>query len=264
MRKTALTLAVSSALLGAALPVAAADLSGNVGFTTDYYFRGQTQTWHKPAVQGGVDLTNIGPGFYVGTWASNISGNQFAGGSAEWDIYGGYNGKINDDLSWTVGLLGYYYPGADWNKTQPAPVANEDYDTVEWNAGLTWKWLSLKYSRTLTDFFGANTKTGYTSGSKGSNYLDLSANIPLPQDFSLGLHYGRQDVKTSIVGVPNLDWHDYKFSLTKAFKDNWSVSAAYVKGSNSAVYGNVASVGANTGNEDIRKGKLLLSVSKTF
>src|ERR1700751_3732521 len=47
-------------------------LTANVGFFSEYVFRGIEQTGGKPAVQGGFDYTHPS-GFYVGTWASNIS-----------------------------------------------------------------------------------------------------------------------------------------------------------------------------------------------
>ena len=83
-------------------------------------------------------------------------------------------------------------------RTPHPPVADQTYNTEEVNAGVSWKWVSLKLSSTISDFFGANTKTGYTSGSSGSTYLDLTANVPLPNDFTLLLHAGRQDVKTKL------------------------------------------------------------------
>ena len=87
-------------------PKASYALTANVFLVSDYFFRGITQTWGEPAIRGGADFVHDS-GFYVGTWASNVSGNQFAGGSIEWDFYGGYNYKINDDFSAGAGL--YYY-----------------------------------------------------------------------------------------------------------------------------------------------------------
>ena len=63
---------------------------------TDYYFRGLTQTWGGPAIQGGFDVSHTS-GLYAGFWASNVSGNQYAGGSLETDWYGGYNYKLGED-----------------------------------------------------------------------------------------------------------------------------------------------------------------------
>ncbi|MGC2165225.1 MAG: TorF family putative porin, partial [Gallionella sp.] len=78
--------------------------TGNVGFTTDYTFRGISQNYRSPAVQGGFDYAHSS-GFYAGTWASNVSGNQYTNTSMEWDWYAGYNGKVNDDLAYNVGLV---------------------------------------------------------------------------------------------------------------------------------------------------------------
>lgn len=44
-------------------------VTANVGVTTDYVFRGITQTSHNAALQGGVDYAHSS-GFYVGLWGS--------------------------------------------------------------------------------------------------------------------------------------------------------------------------------------------------
>ena len=46
--------------------------TSNIGFVSDYYFRGISQSWHKPAVQGGFDLAHSS-GFYAGIWGSNVT-----------------------------------------------------------------------------------------------------------------------------------------------------------------------------------------------
>lgn len=80
--------------------------TANINLVSQYRFRGIDQTWGKPAVQGGADLS-LANGVYAGVWASNVSGNSYPGGSLELDYYAGYNGKINDDFSWTAGGYGY-------------------------------------------------------------------------------------------------------------------------------------------------------------
>jgi len=77
----------------------------NINLVSDYRFRGIDQTWGKPAVQGGADLT-LANGIYAGVWASNVSGNSYSGGSLETDWYAGYNGKFSDDFGYTVGGYG--------------------------------------------------------------------------------------------------------------------------------------------------------------
>ena len=97
-----------AALMGSALTAAAADVAGNVTLATDYRFRGisQLKGQFSPAIQGGFDFaTDIG--FYIGTWASNVN---FDEGAIETDVYGGFKGKINDDLAYDIGVLYYGYP----------------------------------------------------------------------------------------------------------------------------------------------------------
>ena len=135
----------------AALPAAHAEgdtATANVNIVSDYRFRGIDQTWGQPAVQAGADWSGAN-GLYTGTWLSNVSGNSYPGSSLELDLYAGYNGKVGDDWTWTVGAYGYLYPGANYSHSAcpsaafPAcPVPSQRLDTLEINAGFGWKWLS--------------------------------------------------------------------------------------------------------------------------
>src|SRR6478735_10311607 len=97
--------ALGSGLAQAQAPAAPASphtLTGNMGFFSQYIFRGLTQTNRDPALQGGFDYAHKS-GFYAGTWASNISwlkdGQPPAyrsGGSLEWDFYGGWKPTFGD------------------------------------------------------------------------------------------------------------------------------------------------------------------------
>ena len=71
-----------------------------------------TQTWGRPAIQGGADFVHDS-GLCVETWASNVSGNQYAGGSMESDLYGGYSYQISDDFTVGARLYYYCYPGTN-------------------------------------------------------------------------------------------------------------------------------------------------------
>jgi uncharacterized protein (TIGR02001 family) len=91
-------------------------LSANVGLTTDYVFRGFSQTAEGPAVQGGFDAT-CGM-FYAGVWASSL---DFAGSSdvnatgfdasVEMDWYAGVKPKTGP-ITWDLGVIYYSYPNA--------------------------------------------------------------------------------------------------------------------------------------------------------
>lgn len=255
--------------MAADAPASPHTFTSNVALVSNYIFRGLSQTFGKPAIQGGMDYAHAN-GLYAGVWGSSISSQQYAGGNTELDYYFGYNGKLAGDWGWTVGFYGYYYPGANYENALPAGTyPDQAYDTQELNAGVSWKWVSLKLSSTSGDFFGANTKTGYTSGSSGSTYLDLTANMPLPNDFTLLLHVGQQDVKTKLAtanaaGATNPDYTDYKIGISKAFKDGWTVGLAHSKASNSSYYDKTAGAMDSTKTHDLGSGVTVLSVSRTF
>lgn len=189
-------LALTAAVL--CLPaVALADVAYNAGLTTDYRYRGISQTRLKPTLQGGVDFS--GGGFYLGAWASGIKWVKDGGGDAsfELDLYGGYKGEIQKGLGYDVGLLSYQYPG---NKLNPSANTTEIY------AALSAGPVTAKYSHSLGNLFGF-------ANSKGSGYLDLSASIELPGDVTLTPHLGHQRVAHN----SSATYTDYSLTLSKDF-----------------------------------------------
>src|SRR5438477_7736364 len=169
-RNSALFLACST-LLGAtasaqtpAAPAATPEhtFTANVGVFSEYIFRGISQTGGRPAVQGGFDYAHAS-GFYLGTWASNISWLEDFGlynrSSLEWDFYGGYKQNFPGSEDWTydLGVYGYVYPG----RKSPGVF---DVDTWELYGAVGWKWASLKFSYALTDYFGARPNGQKTDG----------------------------------------------------------------------------------------------------
>jgi len=266
------------ALAAACGPVLAAEpappwtFTSNVNLVSDYRFRGIDQTWGRPAVQGGADAVHSS-GFYAGVWGSNVSGNVYPGGNLEFDYYGGYNGKINDDFSFTVGGYGYAYPGANVDKAAcgsaayPAPCSlpSQSFDTFEVNGGVTWKWISYKLSISATDYFGANTKTGYSKGTHGTLYHDITVTVPLPEDWSVTGHVGRTDVKASY-GTINPDYTDWRLTVAKTFAGGWNASLAAVGATNSTFYAPPTG-GLSAANGDTRKlnqTTAVVQVGRTF
>lgn len=101
---------------------AQADFSANVGFASDYYFRGIFQA--KSAAQGGLDFESSG--FYAGVWASEVGGD-IAGDGLEVDGYFGYGFDVGE-VSLSVGFTGYYYTG-DFDDT---------YEELNFSASYGW------------------------------------------------------------------------------------------------------------------------------
>ena len=94
------------ATLVASSSVYASEFSGNIGVTSNYLFRGVTQTVDGPAVSGGLDWEHDS-GFFLGTWSSNIDFGNNDG--AELDLYGGYGGEAGD-FSYSAAYIHYLYP----------------------------------------------------------------------------------------------------------------------------------------------------------
>src|SRR5512134_1234448 len=93
MRKTLIATALAAATtlpgIAAAQGTSPHTVSGNMGIFSDYRFRGISQTFQQPAIQGGIDYSHSS-GFYVGNWNSNVSGISFVDGTIEMDVYGGF------------------------------------------------------------------------------------------------------------------------------------------------------------------------------
>ncbi|MBF0340287.1 MAG: hypothetical protein HQL95_04910 [Magnetococcales bacterium] len=259
----------------ATAPASPHTFTANLGVVNNYIFRGLTQTWDHPAIQGGVDYSHA-TGWYAGMWASSISDKQFADGWAEIDLYGGFNGKLTGDWTWTAGLYGYLYPSANYRDALPAGTYpnSQGYNTLEFNAGLGYKWVSAKVSVALTDYFGANKKTFYTDDSKGTTYLDLTANVPLPEsiftkDVTLPLHAGYTNYTNKLaaataLGGTNPDYADYKVGIAKTFDGGFNVGLSYLYADNGKVYDKVPSVKGGTELKNLGGSNVVLSLTKTF
>lgn len=240
------TLALSLVCAGVCVPQsgftqtgdAASDhtFTGNIGLFSDYRFRAISQTYKEPAVQGGFDYSHSS-GFYLGTWASNVSGNLYMNGAGmEWDFYGGYKFSPLKDLIIDMGAYEYYYPGAHFNDEHKTK-----YNNTELYIGATYQWFSVKYWHAVTDYFGVNEDTygGYApivdrhgttdpaqalpgdrGDSKGSSYIDLNASFTVADKTTLGLHAGHLNV----VNYGELNYTDYKISLARDF--GWATLTA--------------------------------------
>ena len=213
------------------------EVSFNAALTSDYRYRGLSQSRLDPAVQGGADYVHNPTGLYVGTWLSSIKWTKDLGGSGnvEWDIYGGKRGNLSADITYDVGGLYYFYPD---NGLRPNANTFELYGQLGYGPAY------VKYSHSLTNLFG-------TADSKGSGYLDIGANVDVGGGFMLNLHAGHQEVRHNSA----VSYTDYKIGVTKDL-GVCSVALAYVKANTS---GYLSPSGENLG-----KSAALLSVSKTF
>ncbi len=236
----ALTLAMGACAAPAFAETATPDhaLSFNAAVTSDYRYRGISQSRAKPALQGGADYSHAPTGLYAGVWASTIKWTKDLGGdgSIEIDVYGGKKGELTGGVSYDVGGLYYVYPS---NGLKPSANTFELYGQIGFGPAY------VKYSHSTTNLFG-------TADSKGSGYLDLGANLELAPTVMLNLHAGRQRVAHN--GM--YSYNDYKIGVTKDFGVA-SLAVAMIKTSTDAYVSPVS--GRNLG-----KTGFVATISKTF
>ena len=182
----------------------APQIAWNVATTSDYVFRGVSQTEEEAAISGGVDLTY--GSFYAGAWASNVSFVGDDDTNAEVDLYGGFR---TEAAGWAldIGAVGYLYTN------QPD---NADYDYVE---------LKLAGSRAIgpatvgaavyysPDFFGA--------AEDEATYVEANAAFSPADKWTIGGAVGRQYVSS------DFDYTTWNVGTAYQLTDNLALDLRY-------------------------------------
>jgi uncharacterized protein (TIGR02001 family) len=239
-----------------AAPAPTYTFTGNVTLASEYIFRGIEQTNGKLAIQGGFDYSHTS-GFYLGTWASNISWlsdqaswwGESISAPIELDVYGGFKNTFGGgDWNYDVGVLQYVYPGS-------YPAGFTKPDTTEVYGAIGWKWLSLKYSSVVSShIFGTVTPTG--GDTRGSGYLDLTGTWDLGNGWGASAHVGHQKIKD----YGDASYSDYKIGITKDVgfgTVGLTFTDTNAKGGSGEFYENA--FGRNTG-----KSRAVVSFTKTL
>ncbi|MBK8176390.1 MAG: hypothetical protein IPK66_14320 [Rhodospirillales bacterium] len=177
MINTKQMLPIAVALLAATSPALADEseddvipgtIAGSVALTSDYMFRGISQTDNKPAVQGSLEYS-YDTGFngitpYIGFWGSNVDFNDNNKATVEIDTAFGVRGDLLDTgVSWDLGGLYYAYPGASKSGGQ---ALNYDYWEIPFKLSyspidIVTLGASYYYS---PDFFGSTGTANYING----------------------------------------------------------------------------------------------------
>jgi uncharacterized protein (TIGR02001 family) len=190
--------------------------AGNVGVTSDYVFRGISQSNEEAAIQGGVDFT-CGK-FYAGFWGSSIG----FGNGTEIDLYGGYKtsiGRLNIDL----GFIYYGYPGA---------ASGDNLDYYEFKASANadlWKGGNLGGTVFYSPEYTGNT------GPVTSVEVAFSQALPKVGMFTptFGATVGRSIFSDDInipfdgQGPRDLSYTYWNVGLTLGFLEKWSLDLRY-------------------------------------
>ena len=132
-----LGLACASAWTSPALAIDG--LTANAEITSNYVFRGITQSANRPAVQGGLDYTFRDSGFAVGTWVSSIDFGDHT--PFEWDLYANYDFSLGPVYA-SVGVISYVYVWhgnfGPYTRVEPYIGLSHDFGVFAWSAKAFW------------------------------------------------------------------------------------------------------------------------------
>ncbi len=186
--------------------------SATITGTTDYVFRGISQTKEGPAIQGSFDWSKdfmAGKqkvGLFAGVWASNV---DFADGDQahiEIDYSGGIRTEVNG-VSLEALAIYYNYPNSrnslDYDYIEAGGKVGYDFKIAEVGGTFLWS----------PDFFGGIGDAVYFAG-------DVS--VPLPYKFAVGAHIGRSEFDNS--GAT--DYTDWSISISRPIL-GFDLSVAY-------------------------------------
>lgn len=192
---------IGLAMLASAATVGAAnaETTASVSLTTDYVFRGITQSDGGAAIQGSFDWSN--DQFYAGVWGSSVNFGATAPtetASMELDLYVGWT-PTTGPINWDVSLVGYFYPNGDDEIT-----GGGEMDYFE---GIVGGEIEVAPQLTLggqvaysPEFFG---ETG------DAVYYEINSTYAFSDAFAISGAYGNQDVDAA---------GDY---------DTWNIGGAY-------------------------------------
>jgi uncharacterized protein (TIGR02001 family) len=183
----------------AAEPAAAAEEEGgpvtwSLALTSDYVFRGVTQTDYDPALQAGLTYS-WDSGVYFGVWASNVDFADPDGPDVEWDTYIGWSHDFDEQFSLDLSLVNYSYFGD-----------RKDYGNIDYFEGigkLTWNEMI-----TLTLAYAPD----YANSDYSSFYANIGGTWEIGNEFSLNAGIGHSDFSDDVDG-----YTDWNIGISRAF-----------------------------------------------
>lgn len=215
MHKALIAAALSSVFYSQA---SIAEVSANIGVTSNYLWRGVTQSADGPSVSGGLDYEHES-GFYAGTWIGSIDWGN--GNGAETDWYFGYSGEAGD-FGYDVGYVYYAYPEQEFD--------DSNFGEAYVNGSFGAAGFGVAYT------LNADADDDAPFG-QGDLYYHVSYGFELPDEYSLGLTYGYYDfdIDESVWG----DWDyshiqadiskgDFTFSISKAQEESGDDDTKFV------------------------------------
>ena len=220
MTKTIIFGAIAAAIFTGNTSASDFSLDGSVALTSDYRFRGISQSNTDAALQGSINLNHVS-GAHAGVWGSSIDFNDDEDATIELDYTAGYTFAVSD-VAVDVGYIYYTYPndGSNDNNDYGEVYAAADWKGVE--VGVNWTDDGYAKSGKATYVFaGYSHQFGIvTVGAQvGETFLDtatfengddkylnfeVSATVTLLEKLDVEVAYVGTDLSKNDIG--GLDW----------------------------------------------------------
>jgi len=239
----------TAALLALLALPAQAEWSGHFELASNAVERGVSESDSQAAFSTGAQWAHTS-GLRVSLAASTVSDRQFSQSD-------GY--KLSPEIGWErhfgdgwrhdIALRGQIFPGAKgtWYGSLPPRAQaraqqprETDYGTAELAASLGWRWLTLTWTRSLTDYLGASAVETEGAGasqrqtlleSTGTRYLALDLAWPAADSVTLTAGVGH-------LKVPNFDslgYTDWRLGMSvRGLGLQWGLQASGTNASTEA------------------------------
>ena len=214
---------LASSMLFVGVQASAADpitVTGSTAFTSDYLFRGVSQTSNNAAVQGAMTFTHTS-GVYFSLWGSSIASGA---GGLELDTLLGFGGKAGD-VAYDLGVMRYNYPGLNdkggYTDVKTGMPVDTDYNEIYGSVSTMGAKLGFNYS---PDYFAESDKFMYLYASYGTEVAGVGLFA------SVGMNkFDDQDRMNQALLTSGTDdsYMDYKVAVSKTI-GGVGVEGAYI------------------------------------
>lgn len=175
------------------IPTTRSEVSSEFQLTSDFVWRGQTQTQHGAAIQGGMSYKPLS-GLSLGTWLSNTSAPH----NIWQDLFAKYLHVINEDIAFDAGIIWHNFPSTSDG------TLYQNFSEVE--LGMHWKMIHFKMDYT----------DNYKNTGSSSIYYFLSGQFETPLDLLLFLSWGQTSFDSQMKAGQK-DYQDFHVALGKYY-----------------------------------------------
>jgi len=215
---------LGAVLSGPAVAQSASDwtISYNFAVTSDYVFRGVSQSAENPTIQAGADIGyKI---FYVGVWGSGVDFGKTATNKdiawGEIDIYAGIKPVVGP-VTFDFGVIYYTYPN---NHSGP------ELNYVELKAGASgtiWRDGTLSGTIFWSPDYTGETGNVWTFEGTFAQALPKFRDITPTFSATLGYQLGDSNSYTSVIANGDDSYLYWNAGLTLGFHERFSVDFRY-------------------------------------